>query len=90
MSRLVDGSMMTSVYRKPTHTDRYLSYNSDHPPHVKRGVIKSLLNRARDISAQSTLGIFLAFFDFVFCYLFSPEDGSNMAVKTCWLFQFFV
>ena len=64
--------------------------NSDHPPHVKRGVIKSLLNRARDISAQSTLGLFLAFFDFVFCYLFSPEDGSNMAVKTCWLFQFFV
>ena len=56
MSRLVDGSMMTSVYRKPTHTDRYLSYNSNHPPHVKRGVIKSLLNRARDISAQSTLG----------------------------------
>ena len=56
VSRLVDGSMMTSVYRKPTHTDRYLSYNSNHPPHVKRGVIKSLLNRARDISSQSTLG----------------------------------
>ena len=56
VSRLVDGSMMTSVYRKPAHTDCCLSYNSNHPPHVKRGVIKSLLNRARDISAQSTLG----------------------------------
>ena len=56
VSRLVDGLMMTTVYRKPTHTDRYLSYNSNHPPHVKRGVIKSLLNRARDISTQSTLG----------------------------------
>ena len=39
VSRLVDGSMVTSVYRKQTHTDRYLSYNSNHPPHVKRGVI---------------------------------------------------
>ena len=56
MSRLVDGSIMTSVYRKPMHTDRYLSYNSNHPPHVKRGVIKSLLNRGRDISAWSTHG----------------------------------
>ena len=45
--------MMTTVYRKPTHTDRYLSNNSNHPLHV---VIKSLLNRARDISVQSTLG----------------------------------
>ena len=52
VSRLVDGSMMTSVYRKPAHTDRYLSYNSNHQPHVKRGIIKSLLNRARGISAQ--------------------------------------
>ena len=30
---------------------------------------------------------FLAFFDFVFCFLFSPEDGSSMAVETCWLFK---
>ena len=37
--------------------------------------------------------LFLAFFGifyFVFCFLFSPEDGSSMAVETCWLFKKFV
>ena len=46
LKRREDGSLEASVYRKPTHTNRYLQFNSHHPIHVKRGVIKSLFDRA--------------------------------------------
>lgn len=29
-----EGRLTTSVYRKSTHTDQYLSYDSHHPPSV--------------------------------------------------------
>ena len=42
VSREPDGSLTTSVYRKPTYTDRYLAYDSHHPQSVKRGIVKGL------------------------------------------------
>jgi hypothetical protein len=42
-------ALTTRVYRKPTHTGRYLNLNSNHPPHVKRGLIQSLHHRASTI-----------------------------------------
>ena len=41
-SREPDGRLTTSVYRKPTHTDQYLAYDSHHPQSVKRGIVKCL------------------------------------------------
>ena len=38
--------MSSSVYRKATHTDRYLDFNSHHHPKVLAGVVKYLKNRA--------------------------------------------
>ncbi|XP_022101529.1 uncharacterized protein LOC110985087 [Acanthaster planci] len=41
-----DGSLTSTVYRKPTHTDQYLAFDSHHPVSVKRGVAKCLHDRA--------------------------------------------
>ena len=55
VNRQIDGSFRTSVYRKPTHSDRYLAYQSNHPPHVKRGVIKCLVDRAYNLCDSYSL-----------------------------------
>ena len=50
-----DDTMTTSVYRKKTHTDRYLHYNSNHHPHVKSGIISCLQQRACNICSKEDL-----------------------------------
>jgi hypothetical protein len=38
-----------NVYRKSTHTNKYLSFSSHNPNQSKRAVFKSLLDRAKNI-----------------------------------------
>ena len=42
----VQGNLETCVYRKPTHTDKYLAFDSHHPICHKKSVAKTLLRRA--------------------------------------------
>jgi hypothetical protein len=43
------GALSFNVYRKPTHTDRYLDFDSYNPMSHKRSVIKSLFDRSTKI-----------------------------------------
>jgi hypothetical protein len=52
----------TSIYRKPTHSNRYLNFNSYHSLENKKSVIRTLINRAfTHISNPEILNIELEF-----------------------------
>ncbi|KAI8505985.1 hypothetical protein Bbelb_163380 [Branchiostoma belcheri] len=47
-----DGTVKLLVYRKNTHTDRYLNFQAHHPLHQKLGVIRTLMNRCNSVVTE--------------------------------------
>ena len=45
VTRNKDNNISTTIYKKPTHTNRYLQFDSHHPKHHKFAVAKTLHNR---------------------------------------------
>ena len=43
----------SSLYRKPTFTGQYLSFNSHHPYTIKKGIVRCLQHRAKTISSDT-------------------------------------
>ncbi len=52
LTRRDNGTLSVAVFRKQTHTDRYLHFNSHHPVSAKRSAVRSLFDRARNITLQ--------------------------------------
>ena len=48
-----NGAIVVDVYRKPTHTDRYLDYNSHHDNKHKASTAATLLHRALELPNSS-------------------------------------
>ena len=49
LTKPIPNSIESTVYRKPTHTDMYLDYNSNHPISAKLSVIHTLMHRAKQV-----------------------------------------
>ena len=45
--------LTTKIYRKETHTNRYLNYESCHSQQLKQDIIISLLNRSAKLITDS-------------------------------------
>ena len=65
-----DGSLSTTVYRKPTHTDLYLHWDSHHALPSKYSVIGTLHHRAKTICSNPQL-------------LKQEEDHLHRALTKC-------
>ena len=52
LERKEDGSVKVKVYRKKTHTNQYLAFDSHHPLHQKLRVPRTLLNRCEEIVTE--------------------------------------
>ena len=47
--------IITSIYRKPTHMDRYLDFNSNHPKSAKCTVLRALSDRTKNVCSSPKL-----------------------------------
>ena len=51
-TRQAGGELMREVYQKPTHTNRYVHFDSHHPLSVKSGVVECLATCAITVSSS--------------------------------------
>ena len=52
LTKPTPNSIESTVYRNPTHTDRYLDYNSNHPISAKLSVIHTYTHRAKQVCSN--------------------------------------
>jgi hypothetical protein len=70
--RRPDGCLAHKVYRKPTHTNLYISAKSHHHPSKKQAVLSTLIHRTRALYDEDSLQAELVFLRDVF-----KQNGYN-------------
>ena len=55
LSKPTPDCIKSTVYRKPTNTDKYLDYNSNHSIYAKLSVIFTLTHRAKEVCSMPEL-----------------------------------
>ena len=50
-----EGHLTTRVYRKPTHTNQHLVYDSPHPQSVKHSIVKCLYKRTKHLVTKPSV-----------------------------------
>ena len=80
-----EGELMTKVYRKPTHTQQYINWNSNHPKNMLLGVLKGLVHRAHVLcDRKEDLLEELALLKNVFVSNGYPEKLVQKTVQESW------
>ena len=51
----INNKIITSVYRKLIHMDRYLDFDSNHPKSAKHAVVRALTDRAKNVCSSPEL-----------------------------------
>ena len=53
LTKATHNSIESTVYRRPTHTDRHWVYSSNHPISAKVSVIHTLIHRAKQVCSTT-------------------------------------
>ncbi len=77
-----NNKFITSIFRKKTHTDKYLNYKSNHHPRILSGVVKCLTDRAKKLCHPSEIEQELKHLKEVFLANGYPEQTINSNIKS--------
>ncbi|KFD62137.1 hypothetical protein M514_25739 [Trichuris suis] len=73
--------LKTTVYRKPTHSKRYLHFSSHHSRSVMRGIITGMIDRAISICGKEFLAAELGHIKATFLYNGYPPGLISSVVR---------
>jgi hypothetical protein len=83
--RRTDKGLSTKIYRKPTHTQLYINWQSNHPKSILLGTLKGLIHRAHElIDEKDDLLEEISLLEDVFISNGYPQHLVKKTIKESW------